>query len=118
MNSFDYYLNGGPGQAPASTQNIGYQGVGAMPMQGGMSINNPMGGMNNSMPQPPSPYAEKDMSGFANYGMTAPPLPDPTQQIGGLMKLAIGSNVADRQAQGQQAPIGGLMAYLRTLAGV
>lgn len=85
-----------------------------------LSMNNPIDGMDPSLfePQPPNPYAiPKDVSGFANYGMEAPPLPDPTQQIGGLMKLAIGSNIAGNQSQGQLPPRGSLMAYLQSLSG-
>lgn len=53
-----------------------------------------------------------DVSGFANYGMTAPALPDPNSGIMALMKM-IGQ---PQQQQAPQAPPeGAIMQYLRSL---
>ncbi len=64
---------------------------------------------------PPLPGGgQSDVSGFANAGMTPPALPDPMQQIGGIMALAGGDpHKYKREAQPMQQ--GSLMAYLQQL---
>lgn len=64
----------------------------------------------NSPPTPPSSFKPGDVSGFANYGMTPPPLENPMQQVADMMKT---SN--NQPKQRSTMPQGGLMAYLQSL---
>lgn len=68
------------------------------------------------MPKPPNPwaYGGGDVSGFANYGMQAPPLPDTQAELGGLMSMST-AGIQNQPRQAPQAPKGGLMAYLDSL---
>ncbi len=62
------------------------------------------------IPQPPNmSNGQKDMSGFANYGMTPPPLQDPMAQMKSLMSM---NQPPKPQIQQQQ---GNLMSYLQQL---
>ena len=80
----------------------------------GLMMNYPQGGLDSPTPQMRGDQG--DPSGFANYGMESPQLPNPMQEIGGLMKMAaLGNRIEDPFAR---APQGGLMAYLQSLAGV
>ena len=65
-------------------------------------------------PTPPSSFTPGDVSGFANYGMTPPPLPDPMQQMGGLMGMMGNPNQNQQKPERRPVP-GGLMAYLQSL---
>lgn len=81
-----------------------------------MMQNHPQGGSimgqgEQSAPQNPG-SGMKDMSGFANYGMEAPPLQDPMAQMKSLMSM----NPAPKpQIQQQQ---GSLMSYLQQLGAI
>lgn len=67
-------------------------------------------------PKPPNLFQPGDVSGFASYGMESPALPDPTQQVRGIMGNIIGANVANKPDPflAPKKP-SGLMAYLSTL---
>jgi hypothetical protein len=92
-----------------------------------MTMNHPQGGggmlMDETppiMPEAPQGNSYKDWigdpSGFANAGMQAPQLPDPTQQMGGLMNLILKQAVDQKlQQPNNRQPQGGLMAYLSQL---
>jgi hypothetical protein len=64
-----------------------------------------------SGPQNPG-SGQKDMSGFASYGMTAPELQDPMAQMKGLMSMN------PQPQQKQQQPMGSLMSYLQQLGAI
>ncbi len=67
------------------------------------------------MPPPPTVNGEGDVSGFANYGMTPPGLPEPMSQIRGIMGMMGNPNQNRRQVPPPQIQQGGLMAYLQSL---
>ncbi len=58
---------------------------------------------------------ERDMSAFANYGMTPPSLPDPISQMGGLMGMMGDPHQNRKEDPFMQQQQGGLMAYLQQL---
>lgn len=65
------------------------------------------------MPSPPGGASYPDVSGFANYGMTAPDPGDPIKIMSGLMAMVRGSE----RKKTERSPVkrGGLMSYLETL---
>lgn len=67
------------------------------------------------MPTPPNLFQPGDVSGFANAGMQAPPLPDPAGQMRGLMSFMGDPHQNSKEDKFQGAPKGGLMSYLQTL---
>lgn len=67
------------------------------------------------VPRPPVSGKPGDVSGFANYGMQAPTLPDPLAQLRGLMAFAGDPHVNKKEDPFVFPPPGGLMAYLRSL---
>lgn len=68
--------------------------------------------------RPNAPYQGGDVSGFANYGMTPPALPNPREGYGGLMALSqlMDPHRGQTQDPFQQQQPGGLMAYLQALS--
>ena len=58
---------------------------------------------------------QSDVSGFANFGMTPPPLPDPISQMGGLMGMMGDPHQNRKEDPFLQQQQGGLMAYLQQL---
>lgn len=73
------------------------------------------------IPKPPNdPFKwgkPGDVSGFVDYGMQAPQIADPTQQIQGLMGMALAGDPhrAAKEDPFMQMPQGGLMQYLMSL---
>lgn len=65
--------------------------------------------------KPKMPNAMRDISGFANYGMQAPALPDPMQRMSGLMGMMNDQNQAPKQRMPLQQ--NSLMSYLQSLGG-
>jgi hypothetical protein len=104
---------GGPG-TPG-----GRPGGGMTPYSGGSNPMTQSLGEAPTMPQNPGAgYEPGDVSGFANYGMEAPGLPDPTKQITGLMGMGMANNPHQNRKEDpfQQQQPGGLMAYLQALS--
>lgn len=99
--------------APQQPQNI-MDGAGGVTGPEGLTQNMPGFGENpNGTPAPTmdSPYAQgADVSGFANYGMSAPDLNDPMAQLKMMMGMS-----AEPKRPPPQAPQGNLMAYLQQL---
>jgi hypothetical protein len=65
------------------------------------------------IPKIPGSSKYGDVSGFANYGMEAPGLPDPIKQMHGLMGMMGDPNKNKKEAQ--TMPKSALMAYLQSL---
>ena len=86
-------------------------------------ISNPMasGGGGGGIPKPPNdPFKwgkPGDVSGFVDYGMQAPQIADPMQQIQGIMGMALAGDPhrAAKEDPFMQMPQGGLMQYLMSL---
>jgi hypothetical protein len=79
----------------------------------------PSGSAAPTMPKPPFDMENLgDVSGFANYGMTPPTLPNAREGYGGLMGLSqlMDPNRNRKEDPFQQQQPGGLMAYLQALS--